>query len=808
MTRCSIVLALIAACGSSAAPPPGPGKPRPEAPSAYRATIRWTEHGIPHVVADGLASLAFGQGYAFATLHACVLADQIIRLRSGRALLFGPGEGNANIESDFGWLALDVRDQAKRGIAQLSADARALLRGFADGYNRYLVETGPAGLPPECANAAWVRPIDEVDLLSHWLAISVIGSTGYFLDSIAAAQPPGMSSARSSLAAPPERARSLAARVELPDLRAPDAPASNGWAIGADRSETGRGMLVANPHFPWEGELRFYEAHLTIPGSLDVYGATLLGLPLITIGFTDRIAWTHTFSSSSRFVIYRLALDDADPTRYRYGDEVRALTSRELAIKVKQPDGTLLEVKRRAYRSHYGPILANAQLPWTAQYAYTIRDVAGGGTSAIDQYLAMARAKDRAAFEAALAKWQSTGFVNTIYADRDGDALYVDGSAVPDLSQRALAALAFARRSMPALAEAWKKGVVLADGSMPMFELADDPAVPRRGAIAYAQAPRLLRRDFVANANDPYWLANPAAPLTGFSPLYGEAGQQPSARTRMNLRLLTATGDDAPPGRDGKFSVAELQAAILDNRASTAELLRAPVVARCQRAKPPDARIARACATLAAWDGRYDVASRGAVIWRQLLAAYPGSMFAEPFDPAHPLDTPRGLAPAPKKGEDPVIAALRTAIDRLDRAGIDPSSPLGDVQWTEKAGKRFPIMGSGAAEGATNPTFFSPRNATLLPRMSVPEMIDPVTGLAKGGYPSNYGTSFLLVVGFTDTGPTARAILTYAQSSDPRSPWHSDQTVMYGKKEWRTVRFTDADIAADPALRVQTITGP
>ena len=59
-------------------------------------------------------------------------------------------------------------------------------------------------------------------------------------------------------------------------------------------------LLLANPHFPWEGELRFAEVQLTVPGQFDVYGANLLGLPGIGIGFTDGVAWTHTVSAGKR----------------------------------------------------------------------------------------------------------------------------------------------------------------------------------------------------------------------------------------------------------------------------------------------------------------------------------------------------------------------------------------------------------------------------------------------------------------------------------------------------------------------------
>ena len=52
------------------------------------------------------------------------------------------------------------------------------------------------------------------------------------------------------------------------------------------------------------------------------------------------------------------------------------MTSRELAISVRQPDGSLAEVKRRVYRSHYGPMLANAALGWNAEQAFTLRESA------------------------------------------------------------------------------------------------------------------------------------------------------------------------------------------------------------------------------------------------------------------------------------------------------------------------------------------------------------------------------------------------------------------------------------------------
>ena len=62
---------------------------------------------------------------------------------------------------------------------------------------------------------------------------------------------------------------------------------------------TGRGLLLGNPHYPWEGELRVWESHLMIPGELNVYGVGLSRLSGIQIGFNDAVARTHTVSADT-----------------------------------------------------------------------------------------------------------------------------------------------------------------------------------------------------------------------------------------------------------------------------------------------------------------------------------------------------------------------------------------------------------------------------------------------------------------------------------------------------------------------------
>ena len=120
--------------------------------------------------------------------------------------------------------------------------------------------------------------------------------------------------------------------------------------------------------------------------------------------------------------------------------------------------------------------------------------------------------------------------------------------------------------------------------------------------------------------------------------------------------------------------------------------------------------IAPPCNTLARWDGRFDVASRGALVFRELLSrfAYPdfldaGALFARPFDPADPIGTPAGLAPPRGDGTDPVLEALARGVRLLETFGIPVDAPLGDWQYALRGAAPIPIHGGlGDEEGIAN----------------------------------------------------------------------------------------------------------
>ena len=58
--------------------------------AACPPSIRYTEYGIPHIVAKDYANLGFGTGWAQAADQVCVLADGFVTVRGERSRYFGP----------------------------------------------------------------------------------------------------------------------------------------------------------------------------------------------------------------------------------------------------------------------------------------------------------------------------------------------------------------------------------------------------------------------------------------------------------------------------------------------------------------------------------------------------------------------------------------------------------------------------------------------------------------------------------------------------------------------------------------------
>ena len=760
----------------------------------YAVEIRRTSHGIPHITAKDYGSLGFGEGYAFAQDHLCSLADQVIKVRGERARFFGAGENNKHLNSDVTMKALGLYEQAESMIKAMTKDQRDQVEGYVAGYNQYLREKTANGVGGWCRGKEWVFEIKAVDVIAYNQSV-VVTSTN-FADMIATAAPPKNEAAENI-------------QVTIPEFEM----ASNAWAIGSERSATGRGMLIANPHYPWNGSNRFWEKHLIIPGKLDVYGVGLLGSPGVSIGFNKAVAWTHTVSAGKRFTMYSLNLAPGNPTKYLYDGKEREMTSKVIHVDVRQADGNVKNIEKRVFFSHYGPIINFPGVGWSAKRVATVRDANANNTEFYAQRSAMNAAKSLDEFKQAHAKYNSIPWINTIATSPDGRAWYADTSATPNLKPAAIEALMKRKDSDMMTKTAWDRGIILLDGSDSLYEWVNDPST-RAGVIPYSKMPQLERKDYVFNANDSFWLANPHQLLTGYSPLQGLEGTARTLRTRMNAIMLDDTSPTGLAGKDGKFTFDELASAAISNRSMSAELLRAELVNRC-KATPSvnldgqNVDLSKACGILSQWNGRFDVDSVGAVLWREFTTQYEaadlqkvGVLFQKEFNAADSMNTPNTMTPD-KNNES--LLKLARAIRVIEQAGFAIDAPLGKVQYSDKNGGRIPIHGGGAYEGISNVVSYSPASPTLEP-FTTPEKAKGSRYLGKDGYLINYGTSFIMALEFTPKGPRAQAFLTYSESGDPTSPQYYDQTELFSAKKWRKILFTEAEIKSDKNLTTKKLT--
>jgi acyl-homoserine-lactone acylase len=767
MVTCATLTLGLAACSKPASNDTAASNER------YRATVRWTAHGVPHIKAEDWGSLGYGLAYAVATNAVCTLAREFVNVRGEQSKFFGPEEGR--LEADVFHKSVITEQSLTHAAARIPKEMSALLAGYIAGYNRYLIDHPGEQLPASCRNQPWVRSIDNADMARMAIGVGIRYGVGRSPAAIAQAGPPSKDEKTSRVAAPPwEHDVTLFG--------------SNAIALGKKATVNGKGLMLGNPHYPWSGSSRFHMAHLTVPGELDVMGVGLITTPFISIGFNHDIAWSHTVSTGLRFTLYELALDPNDPLAYRYGEETRKLTPRTVSVEVRQPDGSVATEQRTTYYSHFGPVLEDASLPWTRKRAYAIRDSNLDNNRAFEQYLKFARARSVDDMLTAMQTSQGAAWVNTIAADRHGKALYADLSVVPNVDEAMIKACASKD------VQRWGQWPAVVLRAAPECEWRKDDRAQQPGILPPQELPYLMRDDYVTNSNDSYWLSNPTQPLEGYSPIIGPERTERTLRTRAGIAMVNEV---LQAKESARFDAQRLQDLLFNHRNYGAELVLDEVLAICER-EPKSVKleknsvdVTKSCDVLAAWDRKQDVASRGAQVWTEAWPSMSGTpnLWSVPFDVKDPMNTPRQINVSNAKVRKAVMVALATATQKLTDAQIALDAPWGEVQYTERKGEKIGIPGGAHATG-----MFSVMAAKLAPE--------------KGYTPIVTGNSWMQVVTWTDAGEVdARGILAYSQSEEEDSPYVADQTKLYSKGEWLKLPFTEAEIAADKELRTLELTG-
>jgi acyl-homoserine-lactone acylase len=772
-------------------------QPTPVYPEGgFDVEVKRTTYGIPHVTADNWGSLGYGLAYAYAQDNFCLLTKEIVKANGESARYLEDGDKDLNMDFLNKLINADAVVKAKFWD-KISYDVKELISGYTAGYNRYLADTGADYVAVECRGQEWIRPATELDFGKVWRTKMIVGGFGVAADYIVAAEPPGASSASSFKSGSSDRSNrspvytseeqeqikntfSDFAKKIFPDETE---LGSNAYALGSDVTASGKGILLGNPHFPWQGSRRFYQAHLSIPGTYDVMGALLSGSPIINIGFNKDLAWSHTVSTGSRFTLFEIVLDPNDPTRYQNYEGTFDMATVTVSAKEVDASGNVQDRQHTFYVANNALVmdLTVLGLPgglgvWNGEsMIFAMRDAVVDNIRGLEQWMQMGQATTMDDFKTAL---EAVGmpWVNTIAADRVGNAFYGDISNVPNVTVAQMESCISA------------VGSLLTSNRFPTLDISKqgcdwaDDDTSGKSYMGYENLPKLTRSDYVANMNDSYWLSNPDDLLTGYSPIIGKEGVAQSLRTRLGFiqieeRLAATDGLDA----SATFTLPILQNLLYGSRVLSAEMALNDIKTQCAGYDSGDisADVVNACAALSLWDGTNNLTygdtttdNASSHVFKQVWSSLSesGLKWDTAFDATDPVHTPSGFA---STGDEVLQGALAASAQYWADENISMDASIRDMQRFERGDVSIPIHG-GSISGSFS--IFS---------------LNRTSG-------DIHGNSYIQTVTWDETEcPDAYGILTYSQSTDPYSDHFADQTALYSTKGWIDFPFCSDDISSN-----------
>jgi penicillin amidase len=347
------------------------------------ARDRW---GVPHIRAATDHDLWFGQGF-------CHGQDRLWQIELYRRI--GAGRlaeiaGREALGVDRFMRTLGLRRVAEREVAGIDPEVRDALDAFCDGLNAAVADRPlPAefqllrrGFDPFVpADALTMTKLLSFGLSTNWerelLRAEMTRELG---PELTARLDPGYPRGNPVVLTPGEgwsgdglELAEQIARVRDTIGLAVEATGSNNWAVSAERSATGGALMAGDPHLPPSMPGITYQVGL-YRGDRFCRGATLPGLPGVTMGQNNDVAWTFTNVMAD---VMDLFIERIDGDTYEFEGEERRLEVFEEEIAVKgrqQPDRLIVR------ETHHGPVVNEALRADDAEplaLRFSARDFAG-----------------------------------------------------------------------------------------------------------------------------------------------------------------------------------------------------------------------------------------------------------------------------------------------------------------------------------------------------------------------------------------------------------------------------------------------
>ena len=427
-------------------------------------TVRRDANGVPHIDAATLDDLLMAQGWVTAS-------DRLWQMDMARRLPAGEGAevlGSVLLPHDRIERTIGMPDVAERMVRTMPADQLAQLNAYARGVNAY-IEHGalpaefslllykPRPWQPkdsilvalsmaEMLDQRWQSKLKREQLTArlaeHGMAALAadLYPTGSWRDHPPVPSAPGISDPQEVPqipldpsqvhleTAPLLPARDLLTLSALIGAAACDGcrPGSNEWAVSGAHTASGKPLLSNDMHIEHQIPDVWYEAELHA-GSFRVAGVSVPGLPFISAGHNDHIAWGFTALGGDTQDIYIEQTNAQGEVRTVAADgsaHWQPLTHEKERIHVRLGRDVNIDVERTAHGPVITPLLPGEHR--TLALHWTLYDPAVRGLP----LYALDSASDWTSFRAALANWWAPT-LNAVYSDDAGHIGYQAIGLIP-----------------------------------------------------------------------------------------------------------------------------------------------------------------------------------------------------------------------------------------------------------------------------------------------------------------------------------------------------------------------------------------
>ncbi len=361
------------------------------------------DFGVPHIYGKTDADAVFGMLYA-------QCEDDFNRVERNYIWAIGrlaEVEGEKALYSDLRARLYMTKEEAIKNYNDSPKWLQELCVAFADGINFYLKN----------------HPETTPKLLTHfepWMPMYFSeGSIGGDIERVSTRKIRDFYSNHNS-------DEEMAIHDGLIRLKDDEPRGSNGFAIGGEKTKSGKAMLLINPHtsFFFRGE-----NHVVSEEGLNAYGATTWGQFFVYQGFNEKTGWMHT--STGTDIIDEFAetiVRNEKGIHYQYGYELHPVDSTKVTLNYKKGDD-LASKDFTMYRTHHGPITHAEGDKWIATA------LMWSPIKALEQSFTRTKKSNHKEFHKMM-DIRTNSSNNTVYADADGTIAYYHGNFIPIRDER------------------------------------------------------------------------------------------------------------------------------------------------------------------------------------------------------------------------------------------------------------------------------------------------------------------------------------------------------------------------------------